>query len=114
MYVLQALPALALRLPLVSTIRENACVVVRGATGSGKSTQVTQYIAEMVKFKQLTGNKVLCTQPRKVAAEALAARVNEEWYAGNDKDWINARLGWDVGYRVGDRKMCSKVGCDIC
>ena len=100
----QALPALALRSQIVDNVRRYSSVVIKGATGSGKSTQVTQYVAEMVKFAYLEGRKVICTQPRKLAAEALAARVSEEWDSKNLKD----KVGFTVGYRVGGMKKTSK------
>ena len=98
------MPALALRQTIVDACRDNLSVIIRGATGSGKSTQVPQYIAEMLKLRQIPGRKVICTQPRKVAAEALAARVSEEWDRHHSKD----KLGLTVGYSVGGMKKCSR------
>jgi ATP-dependent RNA helicase DHX8/PRP22 len=103
-YRLQAaLPALAKRSELERAIRKHPSVIVRGATGSGKSTQVPAYLAEMVKLEQLKGRRVLCTQPRKVAAISLASRVSEEWYCGR-KDMV----GQAVGYRAGGAPKTGK------
>ena len=47
-----------------------------GETGSGKTTQMPQYLNEMGLCKH--GKKVGCTQPRRVAAMSVAKRVSEE------------------------------------
>lgn len=51
-------------------------LVVIGETGSGKTTQMTQYMAEM----GFTSSGIIgCTQPRRVAAMSVAKRVSEEF-----------------------------------
>ena len=85
-----ALPIYARRTDIVEAVRGNAVCVVLGETGSGKSTQLTQYIYEA---GAAPGGKIVCTQPRKVAAISLATRVAQE---------LATPLGGDlVGYRVG-------------
>jgi ATP-dependent RNA helicase DHX8/PRP22 len=63
-------------------------LVVIGDTGSGKTTQITQYLAEEG-FGD-TG-RIGCTQPRRVAAMSVAKRVAEE---------VGCRLGQEVGYTI--------------
>ena len=46
-----------------------------GETGSGKTTQMTQYLAEAGFASR---GKIGCTQPRRVAATSVAKRVSEE------------------------------------
>lgn len=50
-------------------------LVVIGETGSGKTTQMTQYLAEA---GYTSRGKIGCTQPRRVAAMSVAKRVAEE------------------------------------
>jgi ATP-dependent RNA helicase DHX8/PRP22 len=61
---------------------------VVGDTGSGKTTQMAQYLAEE---GLLEHGKLGCTQPRKVAAVSVAKRVAEE---------VGCRLGSEVGYTI--------------
>jgi len=91
-----ALPALALRSDIEAAVRSSRFLVVQGSTGSGKSTQVPQYLAEMLG----PGKRVLCTQPRKVAAVLLAERVANEWAAADTPVRV-AEVGGAVGYAVG-------------
>lgn len=58
--------------------------MVIGETGSGKTTQMTQYLAEAGFTSR---GKIGCTQPRRVAAMSVAKRVAEE---------VGCRLGEDV------------------
>ncbi|KAI3939962.1 hypothetical protein MKW98_029738 [Papaver atlanticum] len=60
---------------LMQVIRENQVIVIVGETGSGKTTQLTQYLYE---DGYATNGIVGCTQPRRVAAMSVAKRVSEE------------------------------------
>ncbi|KAJ5122005.1 hypothetical protein N7526_008942 [Penicillium atrosanguineum] len=82
------LPAFAVREDLLRVIRDNQVVVVVGETGSGKTTQLTQFLAEdgYSKFGMIG-----CTQPRRVAAMSVAKRVSEE---------MDVELGAEVGYAI--------------
>lgn len=63
-------------------------LVVVGDTGSGKTTQMTQYLAE----EGFANNgRIGCTQPRRVAAMSVAKRVAEE---------AGCRVGQEVGYTI--------------
>jgi pre-mRNA-splicing factor ATP-dependent RNA helicase DHX38/PRP16 len=70
------LPVFAVRQKLLQVIRENSVVIVVGETGSGKTTQLTQYLVEDGYGK--IGGIIGCTQPRRVAAMSVAKRVAEE------------------------------------
>ena len=82
------LPIYSVRDELLNIIRENKIVVIVGETGSGKTTQLTQYLQEegYSEFGQIG-----CTQPRRVAAVSVAKRVSEE---------MQVKLGEEVGYAI--------------
>nr|XP_043623603.1 probable pre-mRNA-splicing factor ATP-dependent RNA helicase DEAH5 [Erigeron canadensis] len=84
----QSLPIYKLKKELVQAVNDNQVLVVIGETGSGKTTQVTQYLAEA---GYTTKGKIGCTQPRRVAAMSVAKRVAEEF---------GCRLGEEVGYSI--------------
>ncbi|XP_058095795.1 probable pre-mRNA-splicing factor ATP-dependent RNA helicase DEAH5 [Magnolia sinica] len=84
----QSLPIYKLKKELIQAVNENQVLVVIGETGSGKTTQVTQYLAEA---GYTTRGKIGCTQPRRVAAMSVAKRVAEEF---------GCRLGEEVGYAI--------------
>lgn len=69
------LPVFAVRQKLVQIVRENNVVIVVGETGSGKTTQLTQYLLEEGYGKL---GMIGCTQPRRVAAMSVAKRVSDE------------------------------------
>lgn len=97
------LPALAKRLEIERNLTSTASrfTVIQGQIGSGKSTQIPQYAADLPDF---AGKRIICTQPRKLAATSLAARVAFEYSSG----WDKALVGGDVGFRVGGRYKASK------
>lgn len=84
----QYLPAFAVRNELLQVIRDNNIVIVVGETGSGKTTQLTQYLHEEGYTKY---GMVGCTQPRRVAAMSVAKRVADE---------VGVKLGEEVGYAI--------------
>ncbi|RDD43329.1 ATP-dependent RNA helicase DEAH12, chloroplastic [Trichoplax sp. H2] len=88
------LPIYARRYEIQQLVNSNQVIVIKGETGSGKSTQIAQYIAE------LNIGRVICTQPRKVAAISLANRVADE-YALSD-----ARIDYVVS-SSDDKKSCN-------
>ncbi|KEG11287.1 putative ATP-dependent RNA helicase [Trypanosoma grayi] len=77
-------------------VRDHQVVLLVGETGSGKTTQVPHFIAEM----ELPG-LIACTQPRRIAATSVASRVASE---------MDVRLGEEVGYHVRFQSMmCEKT-----
>lgn len=84
----ESLPVYRLKPELLRAISENQILVVIGETGSGKTTQMTQYMAELGFIKK---GMIGCTQPRRVAAVSVAKRVAEEY---------GCSLGEQVGYSI--------------
>ena len=71
--VKESLPIYKFREELMNLIRDNQIIIMVGETGSGKTTQVPQYLHE---DGYTAKGKVGCTQPRRVAAMSVAARVS--------------------------------------
>ncbi|XP_050410846.2 uncharacterized protein LOC126825303 [Patella vulgata] len=89
------LPIYGRRSGVLKLIQENQVVIIQGETGSGKSTQLVQYLyqADFGKTGMIT-----CTQPRKVACVSLAERVATE---------LVTNVGQIVGYKSGLRRKIS-------
>ncbi|KAJ5342301.1 hypothetical protein N7541_011425 [Penicillium brevicompactum] len=84
----ESLPVFKFRKQLLDAVRDNQLMIVVGDTGSGKTTQLTQYLAE----GGYGNNGIIgCTQPRRVAAMSVAKRVAEE---------VGCKLGAEVGYTI--------------
>jgi pre-mRNA-splicing factor ATP-dependent RNA helicase DHX38/PRP16 len=73
---------------LLALMNVFAVIVVVGETGSGKTTQLTQFLYEDG-YGQF--GIIGCTQPRRVAAMSVAKRVSEE---------MEVKLGGTVGYAI--------------
>lgn len=82
------LPIYTARRALITEIRNSDNVVVVGETGSGKTTQIPQYLYEAKLAKH---GMICCTQPRRVAAISIAQRVAKE---------MGVHVGEEVGYTV--------------
>ncbi|CAN7996933.1 unnamed protein product, partial [Ixodes pacificus] len=96
----QSLPIYKLKDELVKAVTDNQILIVIGETGSGKTTQITQYLAEA---GFTTRGKIGCTQPRRVAAMSVAKRVAEEFgcrlgQEARPQTWFTERL--PVGYTI--------------
>uniref|UniRef100_A0A4W3GF91 RNA helicase n=1 Tax=Callorhinchus milii TaxID=7868 RepID=A0A4W3GF91_CALMI len=81
----QLLPVFPYREDLLSAVSKHQILIIEGETGSGKTTQIPQYLYE--EGYTSGGLKIGCTQPRRVAAMSVSARVAEE---------IGVKLGNEV------------------
>lgn len=85
----KSLPIYAYRDQFLEALEQYQVLVIVGETGSGKTTQLPQYLHEAGYTKG--GLKVGCTQPRRVAAMSVAARVADE---------MGVKVGNEVGYSI--------------
>jgi ATP-dependent helicase HrpA len=82
------LPITARREAIMQALRSAQVLIVAGDTGSGKSTQLPQYCLELGRG---SAGLIAHTQPRRIAARALAARIAAE---------LGQSVGRSVGFRV--------------
>lgn len=82
------LPVSAARPELLAAIRDHQVVVIAGETGSGKTTQIPKMCLELGRGR---AGMIGHTQPRRIAARSVAARLAEE---------IGVELGEEVGWQV--------------
>jgi pre-mRNA-splicing factor ATP-dependent RNA helicase DHX16 len=85
----KGLPIYQFREEIIQAVQDHQVLIIVGETGSGKTTQIPQYLHEA----GYTNNsmKIGCTQPRRVAAMSVAARVAEE---------MGVKPGNEVGYAI--------------
>jgi pre-mRNA-splicing factor ATP-dependent RNA helicase DHX15/PRP43 len=70
-------------------------IIVEGETGSGKTTQIPQFLLPLLS----KNGQIACTQPRRVAAMSIAKRVSDE---------MDVELGKEVGYMIRFEDMTSQ------
>lgn len=100
----ERLPVFQHRQHVLEALQRHRVVVVAGETGSGKSTQIPQFLLEEL----LNGGKVaqpcniVVTQPRRISAMSLACRVSQE-------------LGCEdgPGSKVSTAVICVRNNCDV-
>ncbi|KPA77428.1 putative Rna helicase [Leptomonas pyrrhocoris] len=95
-----SLPAHNVRETLRSALKQHNVVVIGGETGSGKTTQIPQFLYEfMCEEGNGSAANILCTQPRRLAATSVALRVAEE---------RDEAVGGTVGYSIRLENCVSK------
>ncbi|MED6145590.1 ATPdependent RNA helicase [Stylosanthes scabra] len=85
----QRLPVYKYRTAILYLVETHATTIVVGETGSGKTTQIPQFLKEAGWASG--GRLIACTQPRRLAVQAVASRVAEE---------MGVKLGEEVGYTI--------------
>ncbi|KAG5080731.1 hypothetical protein JHK86_004796 [Glycine max] len=88
----EKLPAFKMKSEFLKAVQENQVLVVSGETGCGKTTQLPQFLLEE-EISCLRGAdcNIICTQPRRVSAISVAARISAE---------RGESLGEAVGYQI--------------
>jgi pre-mRNA-splicing factor ATP-dependent RNA helicase DHX15/PRP43 len=86
----RTLPVYQFKDKLMEVMKDHQIVVVEGETGSGKTTQIPQFLLE-AGLVEPGVTCVACTQPRRVAATSIATRVADE---------MDVTLGEEVGYSI--------------
>ena len=83
------LPVYQFKEEVLNAVNSSQITVLVGETGSGKTTQIPQFMVDagFCKNRMLVG----CTQPRRVAAMSVAQRVADE---------MDVQLGQHVGYNI--------------
>lgn len=92
------LPVHAQRDEFLEMYHNSQILVFVGETGSGKTTQIPQFVL-FDELPHLSGKMVACTQPRRVAAMSVARRVADE---------MDVDLGDEVGYSIRFEDVTSK------
>ncbi|KAH7340706.1 P-loop containing nucleoside triphosphate hydrolase protein [Rhizoctonia solani] len=94
----ERLPIFKHREKILYAVEKYGVVIIVGQTGCGKTTQLPQYLYES--GWAANGNVIACTQPRRVAATSVAARVATE---------VGTVLGDEVGYTIRFEDVSSKT-----
>lgn len=92
------LPVTEARASIVRMIRKNQAVIIVGETGSGKTTQIPQYVWDDILSKRPGAGIVGCTQPRRVAAVSIARHVAQQ---------RGGKVGGEVAYAVRFDDTCT-------
>ncbi|KAK9708197.1 putative ATP-dependent RNA helicase ucp12 [Basidiobolus ranarum] len=103
----QELPSFKFQLNVLNALETSQVVVISGDTGCGKTTQIPQFILDELIQKGVGNNiNIVCTQPRRISAVAVAKRVSQE---------RTEKLGDTVGYSVrGDQVSSGKTRLMFC
>ncbi|XP_052556919.1 3'-5' RNA helicase YTHDC2 isoform X1 [Tympanuchus pallidicinctus] len=86
----QSLPVFEKKEEIVKIIKENKVVLIVGETGSGKTTQIPQFLLDDC-YENGIPCRMFCTQPRRLAVIAVAERVAAE---------RREKVGQTVGYQI--------------
>ncbi|KAI5189065.1 pre-mRNA-splicing factor ATP-dependent RNA helicase DHX16 [Nematocida sp. AWRm77] len=85
-----SLPITYMEDEIVSSVKENYITIISGGTGTGKSTQVPQFMHENGFAEK---KKICITQPRRVSTQAVAQRIADE-----QKDPVGGVCGYKMRY----------------
>ncbi|TBU06058.1 RNA helicase HrpA [Hamiltosporidium magnivora] len=86
------LPIFEKKYEIINAIKRNSVVIIEGSTGCGKTTQLPQFLLPYY-------NKIVCTQPRRIAAISVAKSVSQQ---------LRTHLGELVGYKIRFKNVTSR------
>ena len=98
----QQLPVYQYKNEILESIKFNSVVIIEGQTGSGKTTQIPQFILDSGICPP--NQKIVCTQPRRVAASSVAMRVADEMDV-NCGDVVGYSVRFDSNYNSNTRLL---------
>lgn len=93
------LPVYAQKDKILSIIENNSITIIQGNTGSGKSTQIPQYILDDY-VKRSKPVNIVVTQPRRIAARSLCEHISHS-------------RNWPIGQTVGYQTSLNKQRCEL-
>ncbi|KAH8420173.1 hypothetical protein KR009_006858 [Drosophila setifemur] len=93
----QSLPIYGHRSRIVELLQREQVLIIQGATGSGKSTQLPQYLLEWA-AECRAPVRIVVSQPRRIAATSVSERISKE---------RGEVLGNTVGYQIRMNSKCS-------
>lgn len=93
---LSNLPIIDIKKDILETLLQNNRLIIKSPTGSGKSTQVPQFILD----SKMYDGKILVLQPRRIAAKMLCSRVSEE---------RGCNMGTEIGFLTRYEKSVSDL-----
>lgn len=93
------LPAWGKREELVAAIDSNRVSIITGETGSGKSTQIVQFVLDALNAHGDFASRIMCTQPRRISTIGLADRISDERVD---------TVGGEVGYVIRGENKTSR------
>lgn len=96
----EKLPSYKYQNPIIDGLENNQVIIISGETGCGKSTQTPQFILDhYIRNNKGSLCNIYCTQPRRISALSLAARVAAE---------RNEEVGESIGYIIRGESVQSK------
>ncbi|KAH8356523.1 hypothetical protein KR084_010795 [Drosophila pseudotakahashii] len=93
----RSLPIFKQRENIIGSLQREQVLIIKGATGSGKSTQLPQYILEWA-AEQRAPVRIVVSQPRRIAAISVSERISKE---------RGETPGSTVGYQIRMNSKCS-------
>ena len=85
------LPIIKKKHEIINAIKQNPVVIISGETGSGKTTQIPKFCIEA---NRGIAGKIGCTQPRRIAAISVAARIAKELEV-EDRNFVGYKIRFD-------------------